>query len=154
HRDSDEEYPRGRVTNPASSATTSPMTIKMKLSSLSATALAAATSAAAAVLAFSQMPVASRVSYFSIVPATFYGFASSTLAYLGLAPGAFTTAAMTTLSWKNAIVSVPMSLLLGTVLGATHRRLASVLAANKSEAAPCRPLSSMAWRPRTATVGS
>ena len=129
------------------------MTIKMKLSSLSATALAAATSAAAAVLAFSEMPVASRVSHFSIVPATFYGF-TSTFAYLGLAPGAFTTAAMTTLSWKNAIVSVPMSLLLGTVLGATHRRLASVLAANKSEAAPCRPLSSMAWRPRTATVGS
>ncbi|HEY7246920.1 MAG TPA: DUF1097 domain-containing protein [Xanthobacteraceae bacterium] len=71
--------------------------------------------------------LASAAPILSVVPATFYGFAS-TFAYLGLAPGAFTVTAMTTLGWKNAIMSVPVSLLLGTALGVAHGRLAAFLA--------------------------
>jgi hypothetical protein len=63
--------------------------------------------------------IASRVTYLSVVPATFYGFAS-TFAYLSLAPGALTIGAMITPGWKNAILSVPISLLIGTGLGMVH----------------------------------
>jgi hypothetical protein len=75
----------------------------------------------------------------SIVPATFYGFAS-TFAYLSLVPGAFTINAMTGLNLKNAIVAVPISLLIGTGLGIAQGWLASVLAAGKARAAPARAL--------------
>jgi hypothetical protein len=75
----------------------------------------------------------------SIVPATFYGFAS-TFAYLSLVPGAFTINAMTGLNLKNAVVAVPISLLIGTGLGIAHGWLASVLAAGKARAAPARAL--------------
>jgi hypothetical protein len=75
----------------------------------------------------------------SIVPATFYGFAS-TFAYLSLVPGAFTINAMAGLNLKNAIVAVPISLLIGTGLGIAQGWLASVLAAGKARAAPARAL--------------
>jgi hypothetical protein len=75
----------------------------------------------------------------SIVPATFYGFAS-TFAYLNLVPGAFTIDAMTGLDWKNAIVAVPLSLLIGTGLGIAQGWMASVLAAGKTSVAPPRAL--------------
>src|SRR5947208_2507800 len=75
----------------------------------------------------------------SVVPATFYGFASM-FAYLSLVPGAFTINAMTGFNWKNAIVAVPISLLIGTGLGIAQGWLASVLAAGKTRAAPARPL--------------
>ncbi|WP_197033779.1 DUF1097 domain-containing protein [Bradyrhizobium sp. URHD0069] len=75
----------------------------------------------------------------SIVPATFYGFAS-TFAYLSLVPGAFTINAMTGLNWKNAIVAVPLSLLIGTGLGIAQGWMASVLAAGKTHVAPARAL--------------
>jgi hypothetical protein len=78
--------------------------------------------------------IASRVAYLSIVPATFCGFAS-TFAYLSLTPGAFTIGAMITPGWKNAIVSVPISLLVGTGLGMVHGRLAKVIAAGGIKAA-------------------
>jgi Protein of unknown function (DUF1097) len=84
--------------------------------------------------------IASRVTYLSVVPATFYGFAS-TFAYLSLAPGALTIGAMITPGWKNAILSVPISLLIGTGLGMVHGWLAKVLAAGATEAAPRRALS-------------
>ena len=67
--------------------------------------------------------------------ATFYGFAS-TFAYLGLVPGAFTISAMTSFSWNNAIVAVPISLLIGTGLGIAQGWLASVL--GNARAAPAR----------------
>ena len=70
--------------------------------------------------------VASRLPLLAIVPATFYGFAA-TFAYLSLAPGAFTVDAMTRLDWHNAIVVVPISLLIGTTLGIAHARLATLL---------------------------
>jgi Protein of unknown function (DUF1097) len=63
----------------------------------------------------------------SVVPATFHGFAS-TFAYLSLEPGAFTISAMTGFSWENAIVAVPISLVIGTGLGVTHGWLAHLLA--------------------------
>jgi hypothetical protein len=84
--------------------------------------------------------IASRVTYLSVVPATFYGFAS-TFAYLSLAPGAFAISAMITPGWKNVIVSVPISLLVGTGLGMVHGWLAKVLAAGGTEAVPRRALS-------------
>lgn len=82
--------------------------------------------------------MASRMPYLSIVPATFYGFAS-TFAYLSLSPNAFTVSAITTPSWSNAISCVPISLLIGTGLGMVHGWLAKVLAAGS--AAPGRALS-------------
>jgi hypothetical protein len=74
----------------------------------------------------------------SIVPATFYGFAS-TFAYLSLAPEAFTINAMTGLNWKNAVVVVPISLLIGTGLGIAQGWLARVLVGGRG-AAPHRAL--------------
>jgi hypothetical protein len=75
----------------------------------------------------------------SIVPATFYGFAS-TFAYLSLVPGAFTIRAMTGLNWKNAAVAVPISLLIGTGLGIAQGWLARVLVGYKTGAAWPRAL--------------
>jgi hypothetical protein len=69
----------------------------------------------------------------SVVPATFYGFASM-FAYLSLVPGAFTISAMTGLSWTNAIVVVPLSLLIGTGLGIAQGWLAKVLAGSETGA--------------------
>jgi len=90
-------------------------------------------------MASSLIVIASRVSYLSVVPATFYGFAS-TFAYLSLAPGASTIGAMTTPGW-NAILSVLISLLIGTGLGMAHGKLAKILAAGEPNAAPRRALS-------------
>jgi Protein of unknown function (DUF1097) len=73
----------------------------------------------------------------SIVPATFYGFAS-TFAYLSLVPGAFTITAMTDLNWKSAVVAVPISLLIGTGLGIAQGWLARVMVGGKTGAAPLR----------------
>lgn len=79
----------------------------------------------------------SRVSLLSVVPATFYGFAS-TFACLSLMPGAFTLDAITTLSWKNAVIGLPVSLLIGTGLGIAHGWLAKVLTAGGAIAASRR----------------
>jgi hypothetical protein len=84
--------------------------------------------------------MASRISSLSVVPATFYGFAS-TFACLSLAPGAFTLDAMTAFGWKNPIIGLPVSLLCGTGLGVLHGWLAKTLAAGGAEATPRRALS-------------
>src|SRR5262245_34473326 len=70
---------------------------------------------------------ASGTAILSIVPAAFYGFAS-TFAYLSLVPGAFTMSKLSSLDWGNAIVAVPISLLIGTGLGIAHGWFARVLA--------------------------
>ncbi len=75
----------------------------------------------------------------SIVPATFYGFAS-TFAYLSLVPEAFTVSAMTDFRWNSAIVAVPISLLIGTGLGIAHGWLARVLVMGEVGVAPPRAL--------------
>src|SRR5262249_39614831 len=77
--------------------------------------------------------MASRWSMLGVVPATFYGFAS-TFACLGLTPGAFTFAALTETSLRNVLITVPASLLIGTGLGILHSRLQKVLSADTSDA--------------------
>jgi len=84
--------------------------------------------------------LASRLPLLGVVPATFYGFAS-TFAYLSLAPGAFTFAALITPNWHNAIAAVPVSLLIGTGLGLVHGKLAALFAAGHSKAAGRNALS-------------
>ena len=91
----------------------------LPLSAPLSTALAAGAASFLIVLASSN-PI------LSVVPATFYGFAS-TFAYLSLAPGASTMSALTAVSWTNAIAVVSVSLLIGTGLGVAQGRLASVL---------------------------
>jgi Protein of unknown function (DUF1097) len=69
---------------------------------------------------------ASRTSSLSVVPATFYGFAS-TFACLSLSPGAFTVEALTAPSVRNVILTLPVSLVIGTGLGMLHGWLANFL---------------------------
>jgi hypothetical protein len=68
----------------------------------------------------------SKIRVLANVPATFYGFAS-TFAYLLLAPAAFTISAMKDASLRNVAICVPISLLIGSVLGVVHQRLAGWL---------------------------
>jgi Protein of unknown function (DUF1097) len=78
--------------------------------------------------------MASRTALLSVVPATFYGFAS-TFAYLSLSSGAFTVGMLTSFGWGNAVLSVPVSLLIGTGLGIVHARLANAFAAHEAGSA-------------------
>jgi hypothetical protein len=71
---------------------------------------------------------ASRASYLSVVPATFYGFAS-TFAYLSLTPGAFALDTLTAPSPRNVLLAMPVSLVIGTGLGVVHGWLGNLLAA-------------------------
>jgi len=70
----------------------------------------------------------SRFMPFSNVPATFYGFAS-TFAFLLMMPNAFSIDALTSFALRNAVLCVPPSLLIGSVLGVIHQRLALLLTA-------------------------
>jgi hypothetical protein len=87
----------------------------------------AASTAVAAGAASFLIVIASRIVMLSIVPATFYGFAS-TFAYLSLSSGAFTLEALTSFGWRNPLFSVSASLLSGTGLGMMHGWLTQVLA--------------------------
>jgi Protein of unknown function (DUF1097) len=91
-----------------------------------------ASTAMAAGIASFLIVAASRSMMLSIVPATFYGFAS-TFAYLSLFDEALTLDALTSFSWRNAIFSVPASLLIGTGLGIMHRWLVRILAVHKAD---------------------
>jgi hypothetical protein len=97
-----------------------------------------ATAIAAGIASF-LIVMASAGPILSVIPATFYGFAS-TFAYLSLVPKAFTIGAMTGLGWENAIVAVPISLLIGTGLGVAQGWLARVLVAVPTGSAPHRGL--------------
>jgi hypothetical protein len=77
--------------------------------------------------------LASAIPILSVVPAMLYGFAS-TFAYLSLASAAFTIDAMTAFNLQNAIVVVPISLLIGTGLGIAHGRLAQLLVGGEKRA--------------------
>jgi hypothetical protein len=74
--------------------------------------------------------LASAARILKVVPATFCGFAS-TFAYLGFVPGAFSISAMTAFNRQNAIVVVPISLMIGTRLGVAQGWLARVVLANE-----------------------
>jgi Protein of unknown function (DUF1097) len=89
-----------------------------------------ATAIAAGIASF-LIVLASAAPILSVVPATFYGFASM-FAYLSLIPGAFTISALTALKWENAIVALPISLLIGTGLGAVQGWLAKVLVGSEA----------------------
>jgi len=65
----------------------------------------------------------SRFMPFSNVPATFYGFASA-FAFLLMHSGSFSTSAMSAPDLNNVLLCVPASLLIGSVLGVIHQRLA------------------------------
>lgn len=60
--------------------------------------------------------LASQKRLFSIIPASFYGFAT-TFAYLAQTPNAFTMESMTRVSLENAVIVVPISLFIGIFLG-------------------------------------
>jgi hypothetical protein len=94
-------------------------------------ASATASTALAAGIASFLIVMASRWAMLSLVPATFYGFAA-TFACLSLSPGAFTVEALTALAWKNALFSVPASLLIGTGLGIVHGWLAGLLSGQRT----------------------
>ena len=83
--------------------------------------------AAVAGLASFLIVIASRTPLLSVVPAAFYGFAS-TFAYLSHSAAAFTLDALTSISLQNAFFSVSASLLIGTAIGLVHGRLAGALA--------------------------
>jgi len=89
---------------------------------LSATPAAALVAGAASFL----IVAASSVPILSIVPAVFYGFAS-TFAYASLVPGASAIGSLTASTWRNAFVAVAISLVIGTALGLLHGWLASAL---------------------------
>jgi Protein of unknown function (DUF1097) len=90
-----------------------------------------ASTATAAGIASFLIVIASRSMMLSIVPATFYGFAS-TFACLSLSNGAFTLPALTSFGLQNVLFGVPASLLIGTVLGITHGWLANVIATREA----------------------
>jgi Protein of unknown function (DUF1097) len=96
-----------------------------------APASATASTALAAGIASFLIVMASRWAILSLVPATFYGFAA-TFACLSLSPGAFTVEVLTALAWKNALFSVPASLLIGTGLGIVHGWLAGFLSGEQT----------------------
>jgi hypothetical protein len=75
-------------------------------------AVSVATAVCAAIASF-LIVTGSAVLTQGAVAAAFYGFAS-TFAFVGLAPGASTIGAMTSLSARNALLVVPLSLLIGT----------------------------------------
>jgi len=97
--------------------------------------------------------VASRVPLLSVVPATFYGFAS-TFAYLSLKPGVFTFNVLISLGWRNPIAAVTVSLLIGTALGIAHGWLGKFIAKPVANAVPRRRIrldGTLSHRATTAT---
>ena len=86
-------------------------------------ALATAVTAAGASFA---IVLASATPLLSVVPATFYGFAS-TFAYVSLASGASSIEALTRPDAQNVLVTLPVSLLIGSALGVAYGWLAKAL---------------------------
>ena len=76
---------------------------------------------------------ASRIPLFSVVPASFYGFAAC-FAYLAQTPDQFTWAAMTSLSLSNAVFIVPISLIIGVGLGYIQTIVAGIMMTKNLEA--------------------
>ena len=87
--------------------------------------IALATAVGAAVASFA-IVLASATPLLSVVPATFYGFAS-TFAYVSLAPGASSIESLTRPDAQNVLVTLPVSLLIGGVLGVAHGWLTKAL---------------------------
>ena len=80
------------------------------------------------------MILASKFALFSVVPATFYGFATS-FAYLAQTPGKFTLEAITSIGWENVLIVVTVSLCIGVALGYLQTiSAASLIASSRPEA--------------------
>ncbi len=73
----------------------------------------------------------SAIDMFSIIPATFYGFASA-FGFLAQTPGKFSVQAMTSFSLDNVLIVVSISLLIGALLGVVHIKIATALQAKQS----------------------
>jgi len=93
-----------------------------------------ATAVTAAVASFA-IVLASATPLLGVVPATFYGFAS-TFAYVGLAPGASSIEALTRTDTQNVLVTLPISLLIGSALGVAHGWLTKALRGARVNVAP------------------
>lgn len=99
------------------------------------TSLSGPLAAALAVLIVTPIIIlASAIDIFSVIPATFYGFASA-FAFLAQTPGKFSVQAMTSFSLDNVLIVVPISLLIGALLGVLHIKIATALT-GKQEIAP------------------
>jgi hypothetical protein len=83
------------------------------------------TAVSAAVASFA-IVLASATPLLGVVPATFYGFAS-TFAYVSLAPGASLIESLTRSDAQNVLVTLPVSLLIGSAFGVAHGWLAKAL---------------------------
>lgn len=71
----------------------------------------------------------SKFALFSVVPASFYGFAAS-FAYLAQTPGKFSSPVMLSLSLENVLFIVPISMAIGVGLGYLQTVVASKLLAS------------------------
>lgn len=76
----------------------------------------------------------SKFPLFSVVPASFYGFAAS-FAYLAQTPGKFSSAAMLSASLENVLFVVPISMIIGVGLGYFQTLVAAKLLSSPSFAA-------------------
>lgn len=84
---------------------------------------------AAAVAVFIVVPIiiyASTIELLSLVPGTFCGFASA-FAFLAQTPGKFSVQAMTSFGLDDVLIVVPISLLIGALLGTLHVKFAGAL---------------------------
>lgn len=68
----------------------------------------------------------SKLPLLSVVPATFYGFATS-FAFLVQTPGKLDAAVMTSVSLDNVMIVVSISLIAGAGLGVLHGKIAGAL---------------------------
>lgn len=73
----------------------------------------------------------SKIPLFSIVPASFYGFAAC-FAYLAQTAGKFTSESLTVVGFNNVLVVVSVSLVIGVCLGRLQTVLAGMLIAKSS----------------------
>ncbi len=69
---------------------------------------------------------ASSVALLSVVPATFYGFATG-FGFLSQTPGKFTVEAMTSFGLDNVLIVVPVSLTIGSLLGVLQVKFAGTM---------------------------
>lgn len=77
------------------------------------------------------MILGSKISFFSVTPAVFYGFAAS-FAYLAQTPLVFDFAMLTSLNKANVVFVVPISLTIGACFGYLQVIASNVLAAKNA----------------------
>jgi hypothetical protein len=78
--------------------------------------------------------LAAHVKALSVIPAGFYGYAS-TFAYLLMAKDAMTAAALTKFNLQNAFVAVALAMVIGNVFGFLTAKMSAALQASSGKAA-------------------